>query len=100
MAVIQLKDIMKTYIMGDSIVHALDHVNVSIDFGEFTAIMGPSGSGKSTMMRRPPTSNMGRPRKKKPEEMTELELLQLRVKELEAENALLKKVKANICELS
>ena len=50
MVVIQLKDIMKTYIMGDSIVHALDHVNVSIDFGEFTAIMGPSGSGKSTMM--------------------------------------------------
>ena len=50
MAVIQLKDIMNTYIMGDSIVHALDHVNVSIDFGEFTAIMGPSGSGKSTMM--------------------------------------------------
>lgn len=50
MAVIQLKDIMKTYIMGDSIVHALDHVNVLIDFGEFTAIMGPSGSGKSTMM--------------------------------------------------
>jgi hypothetical protein len=37
---------------------------------------------------------MGRPKKKKPEEMTELELLQLRVKELEAENALLKKVKA------
>ena len=50
MAVIQLKDIMKTYIMGDSIVHALDHVNVSIDFGEFTAIMGPSGSGKTTLM--------------------------------------------------
>lgn len=37
---------------------------------------------------------MGRPKKKKPEEMTELELLQLRVKELEAENDLLKKVKA------
>ena len=43
---------------------------------------------------RPPKDDMGRPRKKKPEEMTELELLQLRVKELEAENALLKKVKA------
>ena len=43
---------------------------------------------------RPPKNDMGRPRKKKPEEMTELELLQLRVMELEAENALLKKVKA------
>lgn len=48
--VIQLKDIMKTYVMGDSIVHALNHVNVEIAFGEFTSIMGPSGSGKSTMM--------------------------------------------------
>ena len=43
---------------------------------------------------RPPKNDMGRPRKKEPDEMTELELLQLRVKELEAENALLKKVKA------
>ncbi len=48
--VIELKDIMKTYVMGDSLVHALFHVNVKIDFGEFTSIMGPSGSGKSTMM--------------------------------------------------
>ena len=48
--VIELKDIMKTYHMGDSIVHALYHVNVQIGFGEFVAIMGPSGSGKSTMM--------------------------------------------------
>lgn len=47
---IELKDIMKTYIMGDSIVNALDHVNVQIGYGEFTSIMGPSGSGKSTMM--------------------------------------------------
>ena len=52
---------------------------------EFTAIIRPKG--------RPPKNDMGRPRKKKPDEMTELELLQLRVKELEAENALLKKVK-------
>ena len=50
MAVIELKNIMKTYIMGDSVVHALDHVNVKVDYGEFTSIMGPSGSGKSTMM--------------------------------------------------
>ena len=50
MAVIELKDIMKTYVMGDSIVHALDHVTVNFEVGVFTAIMGPSGSGKSTMM--------------------------------------------------
>lgn len=48
--VIELKDIMKTYHMGDSVVHALFHVDVQIGFGEFAAIMGPSGSGKSTMM--------------------------------------------------
>lgn len=48
--VIRLVDIVKSYIMGDSVVHALDHVNVQIGEGEFTSIMGPSGSGKSTMM--------------------------------------------------
>lgn len=48
--VIELKDIMKTYVMGDSVVHALDHVNVQIAYGEFTSIMGASGSGKSTML--------------------------------------------------
>ncbi|HIU64790.1 MAG TPA: ABC transporter ATP-binding protein [Candidatus Avacidaminococcus intestinavium] len=50
MAVIELKDIVKKYQMGDSIVYALDHVNVQIAAGEFTSIVGPSGSGKSTMM--------------------------------------------------
>jgi len=48
--VIELRDIVKRYIMGDSTVYALDHVNVKIEYGEFTSIMGPSGSGKSTMM--------------------------------------------------
>mgnify|MGYP000603461761 FL=1 len=48
--VIRLVDIVKSYIMGDSVVHALDRVNVQIGEGEFTSIMGPSGSGKSTMM--------------------------------------------------
>lgn len=48
--VIRLVDIVKSYIMGDSVVHALDHVNVQIGEGEFASIMGPSGSGKSTMM--------------------------------------------------
>ena len=46
--VIELKDIVKRYQMGDSVVYALDHVNVKIEYGEFTSIMGPSGSGKST----------------------------------------------------
>ena len=50
MSVIELKDIMKTYQMGDSVVHALYRVNLKIEPGEFTSIMGPSGSGKSTMM--------------------------------------------------
>ena len=50
MSVIELKDIMKTYQMGDSVVHALYYVNLKIEPGEFTSIMGPSGSGKSTMM--------------------------------------------------
>lgn len=50
MSVIELKDIMKNYQMGDSVVHALYHVNLKIEPGEFTSIMGPSGSGKSTMM--------------------------------------------------
>ena len=40
----------KTYGKGDSAVVALDHVDVALDAGAFTAVMGPSGSGKSTLM--------------------------------------------------
>ena len=47
---IQLKDIHKNYPMGNTIVHALDGVDLQIFKGEYIAIMGPSGSGKSTLM--------------------------------------------------
>lgn len=45
-----LKDVWKTYRMGEVKVHALKNVNVEIKRGDFVAIVGASGSGKSTMM--------------------------------------------------
>ncbi|WP_363316698.1 ABC transporter ATP-binding protein [uncultured Dysosmobacter sp.] len=47
---IELKDIYKIYQMGTEEVHALDGVSMTIDQGEFVAIVGQSGSGKSTAM--------------------------------------------------
>ena len=47
---IEIRDLRKTYEIGDEPVHALDGVSLTIDKGEFVAIMGASGSGKSTML--------------------------------------------------
>ena len=47
---IEIRDMYKIYAIGEEPVHALDGVSLSIDYGEFVAIMGSSGSGKSTML--------------------------------------------------
>lgn len=47
---IELKDIYKIYKMGDNEIHAIDGVSLTIEKGEFVAIVGPSGSGKSSLM--------------------------------------------------
>ena len=47
---VELTDVYKIYHMGDTDVHALDGITLTIDKGEFVAIVGSSGSGKSTCM--------------------------------------------------
>ena len=50
MALIEVKNAIKTYASGDAAFNALDNVSLNVEEGEFVAIMGTSGSGKSTFM--------------------------------------------------
>jgi len=50
MALIEVKNVIKTYATGEAAFNALNNVSLSIEKGEFVAIMGTSGSGKSTFM--------------------------------------------------
>lgn len=48
--IVEICDLVKHYSMGDTVVKAVDHTNLSIERGNFTAIVGRSGSGKSTLL--------------------------------------------------
>lgn len=50
MSILTAKDLCKSYGSGESMVKALDHVSISVESGEFVAVVGSSGSGKSTLL--------------------------------------------------
>ena len=50
MAIVELKNVSKDYMLGNTVVKALKGIELAIDNGEFVSIAGPSGSGKTTML--------------------------------------------------
>ena len=47
---VEFRDVCKYYTMGEHTIAAADHINFSIEQGEFTVIVGPSGAGKTTVL--------------------------------------------------
>lgn len=50
MSIIEIKNLNKSFIMGEQEIKAIDNINFKVEKGEFVSIIGPSGSGKSTLM--------------------------------------------------
>ncbi len=50
MTILKLTDICKDYLQGKQSVRVLKHINMTVEQGDYLAIMGPSGSGKTTLM--------------------------------------------------
>lgn len=48
--IVKITDLVKYYHVGENVVKAVDHTNLEIERGKFTAIVGRSGSGKSTLL--------------------------------------------------
>ncbi len=87
MAMIDIQDLRKTYVMGTEEVHALDGVTLSVQKGEFVSIMGASGSGKSTLMNLlgcldTPTSGSYRLNEREVAEMDDNQLAEIRNREI------------------
>ncbi len=87
MALIDIRDLRKTYVMGTEEVHALDGVTLSVEKGEFVSIMGASGSGKPTLMNLlgcldTPSSGSYRLNEREVAEMDDNQLAEIRNREI------------------
>jgi putative ABC transport system ATP-binding protein len=85
--VIEVRDMIKTYVNGDTYTPALRGVSLDVAEGEFIAIMGPSGSGKSTLMNLiglldTPTAGSYRIRGADVSKLEEIELAEVRAREI------------------